>query len=88
MMPSWENEIANETFVSIDDEVAAKLLWFFFAFDQLCGGKIAKVASNGLGFTLRGEAREAATKTHPNHDWYQTAIFVFRVLLFSVNFPG
>jgi len=29
MIPPGKNEIANKTFVSVDDEVAAKFFWLF-----------------------------------------------------------
>src|SRR5271170_1335444 len=48
MVSAGENEISDQTFVSIDNEVASEFLRFFVFLDKLGRRQGAKVTSNGL----------------------------------------
>ena len=48
MIAPGQNEVADETFVAVDDEVAAKLFGLFVMLDEIRGGHALEVAPCGL----------------------------------------
>ena len=48
VMSSGEDEVSNETFVAVNDEVPAKLFWFFMVSYKFSGRHSAQIATHGL----------------------------------------
>jgi hypothetical protein len=48
MIAAREDEVPDETFVAVDDEVPAEFFWFFVMGYELGGGHVAKVAADRL----------------------------------------
>ena len=48
VISAGKDEVTDETFVSVDDEIASKLFWFFMMADQLSGRHTTEIATNGL----------------------------------------
>jgi hypothetical protein len=54
VIPTRKNEIANETFISIDDEVSPKFFGFFVAPHEFRRRQGTKITTNGLYFDIKG----------------------------------
>ena len=48
MIPARKDEVANQSFISVDDEVSAKFFGFFVPSHEFCGRQITKIAPYGL----------------------------------------
>lgn len=48
MIAAGKNEVADETFVAVYDEVSPKLFRFFVVLYELRGGHAAKITPDGL----------------------------------------
>lgn len=48
MIAAGKNEVADETFVAVYDEVSSKLFGFFVVLYELRGGHAAKITPDGL----------------------------------------
>jgi len=75
MIPAREYKVANETFVSIDNEVSTKFFWLFVFIYQLGRGESAQITSDRLEswFVFRTfdiEDELGWNPTYPNHDRY------------------
>lgn len=48
VMSSGEDEVTDETFIAVNDEVSAKFFWFLMALDEICRRHAAEITPYGL----------------------------------------
>jgi len=53
VIPTRKDEIANETFISIDNEVSSKFFGFFMTSHEFCRRQGTKIAANRLDVTIK-----------------------------------
>ena len=78
MISSGENEITNETFISVNNKVTTEFFGFFVVLHEFCRRHVTEVTPGRLKLSnYFGEGRNIYYSTHSNHDGEQTAITRF-----------